>query len=221
MLEFGRDKQTEKNQTQHLGKIMVITTKDQLKATCKSIATLDAIIMQDWELRYYSYNAKWSSRHEMASMRNGSGEHYYILFTPNGCVGKGFCKEIAITKETAYDDLPKIFEQPFLMEPAFMTSDVSITFWRLNNDTEWTVRPRGAFDQSCANLLFGIAAGGPETYRKWAENYYECDIPISPVQAIFDHIPLNAKLLSELNPNADQAKLAADIEEIGYTYSLD
>ncbi len=34
---------------------------------------LDAIMSPDWELRYFSFDSRWSPTEEMVSMRNGSG----------------------------------------------------------------------------------------------------------------------------------------------------
>jgi len=45
-----------------------------LERICKGIATLDAIVCDDWEMRYYSFQQAWdaTSGQRMASMRNGS-----------------------------------------------------------------------------------------------------------------------------------------------------
>ena len=40
-------------------KLQNLPNKEKLQKICKSISVLDAIISQDWEYRYYSYNQKW------------------------------------------------------------------------------------------------------------------------------------------------------------------
>jgi hypothetical protein len=70
---------------------------DELKKICQSIATLDAIICPDWESRYYSYNSKWSEQEEVASMQNGSGDQYYIVFNPHGALFYGFAHESSMS----------------------------------------------------------------------------------------------------------------------------
>lgn len=45
-----------------------------LKRRTKALAMLEAIVCPEWEYRYYSYNSRWSSGEEMASMRNGQGD---------------------------------------------------------------------------------------------------------------------------------------------------
>ena len=45
---------------------------------------LDAILSPEWEYRYYSFNASWGPAQELASMRNGTGDDYAIVFSPAG-----------------------------------------------------------------------------------------------------------------------------------------
>ncbi len=79
----------------------MISTKDYsllpdrktLQTICKAISVLDAIISQEWEYRYYSYNNKWAENEEFCEMRNGSGNQMLILFREDGCVINGFAHE--------------------------------------------------------------------------------------------------------------------------------
>jgi hypothetical protein len=66
---------------------------DQLKSLCQSLAMLDAIMSPDWEYRYYSFDSKWGLDEMMASMQNGQGDDFFILFNNNGAVIKGFDHE--------------------------------------------------------------------------------------------------------------------------------
>lgn len=76
--------------TQNLNQLLPVT---ELRQVCKAIAVLDAIVCQEWEYRYYSYNSKWAEREECASMRNGCGDQYHILFNEYGAVISGFAHE--------------------------------------------------------------------------------------------------------------------------------
>jgi hypothetical protein len=190
-----------------------IPNPEVLKRISQSVAMLDAVIMQEWEPRYYSFNTAWSPSSQIASMRNGSGDHYFILFTPAGAAMKGFCHELG-SKPNCYDNLPQIFEQPFLREAAFVTTDVSFACW--NSGPEWVIRPSDAFVVGeCADTLLDVLQG-PEKYQKWAEEYYERQIPLPVIRSVFDHEPLTDRMLAELNPNIDRTQLAADLKEIGY-----
>lgn len=55
-----------------------------LRKLTQSLAMLDAIMSPEWEDRYYSFNSQWDAGEMMASMRNGSGDEYFILFGPHG-----------------------------------------------------------------------------------------------------------------------------------------
>jgi hypothetical protein len=68
-----------------------------LKKLCQSLATLDAIMSPEWEYRYYSFNSKWAEGEMMASMRNGSGDEYFILFNSEGAIMKGFAHESSMS----------------------------------------------------------------------------------------------------------------------------
>src|SRR6267142_7208281 len=107
-------------------RLATIPNVETLKRLCQSLATLDAIISPEWDYRYYSFNSKWAEGEMMASMRNGSGDEYFILFNSQGAIMKGFNHESAMspwsTEEEKlwpgiFEDVPEEF-QSFLSEPA-------------------------------------------------------------------------------------------------------
>ena len=55
-----------------------------VERVAQSIAVLDAILSPEWEYRFFSFNAAWDStkRERMASMRDGSGDDYFAVFSP-------------------------------------------------------------------------------------------------------------------------------------------
>ena len=63
---------------------------NELKRRARDFAMLDAILSPEWEYRYYSFNSQWSEGKEMASIRNGSGDEVFLLFTGGGCILKVF-----------------------------------------------------------------------------------------------------------------------------------
>ncbi|MFD4814922.1 hypothetical protein [Streptomyces sp. NPDC058418] len=64
-----------------------------LRNLCRSLAVLDMILSPDWEYRYYSFNSAWTDGNEMASMCNGSGDEYSIVFSAVGAYVRGFDHE--------------------------------------------------------------------------------------------------------------------------------
>src|SRR5436190_14373244 len=95
---------------------------------------LDAIICPEWEYRYHSYNSKWAPGEEMASMRNGCGDDWFLLFDEFGAALKGFAHEYPLAGDAAFaariqQDVPAGFAS-FLREPAFGMESASFCLWR-------------------------------------------------------------------------------------------
>ena len=59
----------------------------------RSLAMLDAILCPEWECRYYNFNCAWGLCEKMASMRNGAGDDWFLLFNSEGAVLKGYHHE--------------------------------------------------------------------------------------------------------------------------------
>lgn len=68
----------------------------ELKRLTQSLAMLDAILSPEWEYRYYSFNQAWSDGGMMASMRNGSGDHWFAIFCAAGAAIHGLAHEAPI-----------------------------------------------------------------------------------------------------------------------------
>jgi len=124
-----------KNALAHLPNI------ESLKDLSQSLAILDAVFSPEWECRYYSFNSKWDEGEMMASMRNGSGDEYFILFNDKGAIIKGFAHESPMSPYAndaekvwagVLDDVPSDFKR-FLSEPAFSIEDTTFCIWRRYN----------------------------------------------------------------------------------------
>lgn len=120
---------------------------ESLKRLSQSLAILDAILSPDWESRYYSFNSKWSDGEMMASMRDGSGDDYFILFNSHGAIIKGFAHESPMSPfgneppkvwRGVLDDVPIEF-QDFLSEPAFSIEATTFCTWRRYSDSSWQI----------------------------------------------------------------------------------
>lgn len=61
----------------------------ELRDRCRGLAMIEAIVCPQWAFRYYSFDAAWLPGEEMASMRNGSGDAYSIVFAPHGVFVRG------------------------------------------------------------------------------------------------------------------------------------
>jgi hypothetical protein len=182
---------------------------NSLKMLLKSLAVLDLIMSPEWDSRYYSYNSKWSDEEEMSSMRNGCGDEFFVLFSKYGCFIKGFDHESEMSSWSTpeqkpwpgiYNGIPDVLESA-LSEPAFSTENVSFCYWRLTNDHSWS---RGVFelpssdDPDGAEYLLKILDGNPSSYQEYCEEYFEEDIPLSPIREIYSHMPITARTLEYL-----------------------
>lgn len=185
---------------------------------------LDAIICPDWEYRYYSYNSKWGQDEEMASMRNGCGDDWFLLFDPHGAALKGFAHECPLAGDASFSariqqTVPPVFAS-FLHEPAFSMDVASFCVWRRLSDSTWTVvtpaSGRVSPEEDGSAELLGILDGNPETYQSWGVDYYEREIPLTAVSAVYEHQILTNQLLATLNPELALANIAKDAIEIGY-----
>jgi len=200
---------------------------DVLMRQSKALAMLDAILSPEWEFRYYSFNSKWGAGEAMASMRDGAGNEYFILFNEHGAAIKGFDHEAEMSPWAAdppapwpgmYDRVPAEFSS-FLAEPAFSMEAVTFCIWRRWSDAAWQCGvetfPEGG-DPDGSEWMLAIFDGDPATYQAFAREYYEVEVPLEPVRAIYDYEPLTDELVQALNSEATAEGVGADALEIGY-----
>ena len=198
-----------------------------LKKLCQSLAMLDAVIYPDWQGRYYSFNDGWDDNVSLASMRDGEGDDYFILFTSAGAVIKGFAHESVMSPYRTdppsvwlgiLEDVPAEIKAA-LSDPAFSVEDVTYCIWRSKEDNGWTCGditfPPGRDPDGSADLL-AVLDGNPRSYQVWAEEYYEREIALSAVEHIYNHKPLTDSIIKLLNAEITLEDLADDMNEIGY-----
>jgi hypothetical protein len=211
----------------------MISTKDfsllpdraSLQKICKAISVLDAILSQEWQYRYYSYNNKWSDNEEFCEMRNGSGDQMLILFREDGCVINGFAHEFEQQdKQQLTKNLPPIFDEFIFGEPV---KSIGTTFCLWTTEQKnWQVGQIEDYDDNSAEML-AIFDGNPQTYVDWAmeyfeESYKESGIPLDTVTKIYNGQTLTTEMvLTIVETLEDWEQLERDLEEIGYPYMFD
>src|SRR5262249_53817012 len=159
--------------------------------------------------------------------RNGSGDDYYILFSDNGAILKGYAHEAPLARyyvqhEVSFpgvvDHVPPAFAD-FLAEPAFEPRVATFCLWRQFGDAAWQIGtvtlPEGKDPDGSADLM-RILDGNPQTYRDWAQDYFELwieneeeeeeqdeyeawEIPLAAVERVYRHEPLSEELVALLN----------------------
>lgn len=163
----------------------------------------------------------------MASMRDGSGDEYFILFNSQGAIMKGFAHESSMSPwaneseqvwRGVLDEVPSEFRE-FLTEPAFSMGDTTFCIWRRMVDPSWQVGhidyPEEDDPDGAEDLLF-ILDGAPRTYREFAEQYYERPVDLSAVIHVYEQKPLTSEILQVLNAEVSREDLMSDLEQIGY-----
>lgn len=198
-----------------------------LRRLCQSLAMLEVILSPEWESRCYSFDAHWQAGESLASMRDGSGDEYFLLFSSAGAILKGFAHESEMSPYASdppriwrgvLDEVPEVFA-PFLAEPAFTISDTTFCIWRTRSDASWRRGriefPRAVDPDGSAELL-SILDGKPETYQRWAQTYYDCPVNLFAVTHIYNHHTLSNRIIRMLNGSLSREDVEQDQQEIGY-----
>jgi hypothetical protein len=205
-----------------------------LRDRCRVLAMLDAILSPEWESRYYSFDSRWAPGEEMASMRNGQGDAWSIVFSSAGAFIRGFDHESPMSPAVNDDELwpgvvdsvPEVFSG-CVTEPAFSfdgTLEATVCLWRQAGDDRWHAGdidfPNGD-DPDGANRLFAVLMDAtPTAYQRFAEDYFEQALDTDAVREIFALGLLTDDVVRRLNPDLAVDDLDADVAEIGYPSGL-
>lgn len=207
-----------------------------LKAVSKSLAVLDMIMEPDRESRYYSYLPAWRPAEDLASMQNGSGDEYSIVFLADGAAYvRGIDHESPMSPwgndgelwPGLIDGIPERF-LTYVHEPAFWCDgvpDMTVCLWT-GSDTvgSWEhgsiPPPGGPDDQSGAGSLFCLVSRPePSQYWAWARDYYEVDIDAAAVADIYASRPVDQELVSRINPERVLSEMLDELRQVGYPAS--
>ena len=182
-------------------------------------AVLDAIIMPEWELRYFSHNSRWDEGEEMASLRNGSGSHHYMLFSTSGAFIKGFDVDSSLNTSPvgwATREVPTAMRS-CLGEPAFEMGDLTYCTWWRDEREKWEhgmPREERLLDEPLGYL--DLLLDDPAKYANWASEYYEQAVPTASVRWVQAGKPLAEEIVASLNPGVSIDDIREELDEIGY-----
>ncbi len=195
-----------------------------LQRVCKAISVLDAIICQEWESRYYSYNCQWNIDEEFCEMRNAEGSQILILFQKEACVINGYSPEYKEPKKSRLtQNLPSVFDEFIFGEPV---ATIGTTFCIWNIDNEWKTGQLNKADDGSEELL-SIFDGKPESYISWASDYFEGyykenGILIDVVREIYEGKTLTKDMIFAIvDKIEDWDLLISDLAEIDYPYHFE
>ncbi|MEA5362279.1 hypothetical protein VA596_22270 [Amycolatopsis sp., V23-08] len=202
-----------------------------LRALCRALAALDVLLSPDSDDRYHLYDTAWAPGEELASMRDGAGNEYSVVFTAAGAYIRGFDHEspmspYATNDEEPWpgvlDDVPDVFRK-CVAEPAFSdeygTPYVTVCLWREHSDTAWrhgTIAFPGKGDDGADWLFALLTERTPEAFREWAQDYYETPVDLDAVRHLYAGQPLTADVVTALNPATTLAAVADGVAATGY-----
>jgi hypothetical protein len=179
------------------------------------------------------FDAAWADGEQMASMRNGSGDEYSIVFTPGGVFIRGLDHESPMSPAGndnqlwpgLVDGMPDVFTAQ-VNEPAFSYDGVlqaTFCLWRQTTGTQWHAGEidfppiRGyRKDPDGSGLLTILCDGTGDLYRAFAADYYEVDLDKASVERVFALQPLDEPMVTALNADLCLADVTNDAAAIGY-----
>lgn len=214
---------------------------DELLRRCRAIAMLDAIVCPEKYYRYYHF-ATAGTGNQVASMNNGSGDHFEVTFCGAGAFIHGFDHESDMSPWVnddntlwpgVLDTVPDVFAaeltHPFLTGGDFDPPSVTFCLWRQPADDRWstgdiTFPPLFGTrtDPDGAGLLRILGDDGPDAYIDWATGYYQRSstrMDRTGVAAVYAHRPLDQPTVDALAPGRTVDDLIPDATGIGFPVS--
>jgi len=195
----------------------------RFRELCLANAALDALLMAEWEYRYFSFNPNWGAGEQMASLRDGSGGHHFVLFCENGAFVKGFDPGSPLNTPFLGEiddwrtaDVPTGLRAA-LAEPAFDMEALSYCFWSTAPAAPWStgVPPSDSLLDIPLGYLH-LLVDEPAMYADWASEYYERQISQDTVRLFHQLVPLKAQMLGRLTDAAHIKEVTDELIEIGY-----
>lgn len=184
----------------------------RLRDLTRSLALLDEILCDEAEFRYYSFDPAWRGTSQFASMRDGSGDQWFVWFADAGVVLLGLAHEAP--RIEAVENFPDELRYA-LEEPAFDPKHISFVIWRrATDDRYFTFEQLNEHDGS-ADVL-EILDDSPQTYVAWASEYYDCKVDEAAVARIYAQQPLDAETVRLLRRDVDFEVIAERAKTLGY-----
>lgn len=185
-----------------------------LKDKLKSLAAAEAIVEPEWEYRYFSYDSNWAPGEEMASMRDGSGGHWFVLFQENQIGYKCISPDDGLIDniQEVESRIPDKYRE-FIEEPAFYRGEAT-AIWLFEGDA-WI--KHGKESVKYIVDLEQVIEWTVDDYKEWAEEYYERNVDLEALKLVFDH-KISDRVVKKLNENLSISDIREDLEQIGLSH---
>ena len=209
-----------------------IMSPESLKKHLLTYAKIDLIMNpapDDFSLRVYHYDKNWVSSGDFLTINDSGGDHYYLLFSPSGCIIKGLDHECDISPYNFDEEEPlpdfianhNFYEgapselQELLDDPALEKDIATFCVWQSTESTDWSFTPLQIPDDWSDGIeTFLSYATNLQQYKKWfEEDYYESDLDMDTLQKIFDGEPITEEMILSLNPEVDTKIVLKELKE--------
>jgi hypothetical protein len=180
--------------------------------------------------RDHRFADRWRPNQGLAYWDDISGDLYYIRFDDVGAIIKGHAHESAMWASIVesgrpypgvLEGIPEEFVD-FRPEPPWAIEDfggfTTFCIWRRYTDPAWQVGPvelpPDPYADGSSDLL-RLLDGDADSYRAWAEDYYDRPVARWAVEHIYAHLPIDEEVVRALNPQLSLMDLADDASDIG------
>ncbi|MEU1208631.1 hypothetical protein [Nocardia sp. NPDC005825] len=213
--------------------LQTLPAPDQLRHRSRVLALLDCVLggmAHTHPTRTYRYVEDWRPGESLASMDNGAGDEYSIVFSNAGVYVRGFDHHSELNTHGQSesgelwsgltDGLPAPF-RPYVTEAAFRLDEeptMTACLWRLSTDSDWQTSQTVHYDDEDLNgdgsdwLFDQLIDWSAEAKADHYLRYF--DLPTAPdhgaLQAIMDGAPITTDLVYRLNPGIDLAIVAEE-----------
>lgn len=97
---------------------------------------------------------------------------------------------------------------------------ITVCLWRESSSPLWhygvPVDPRLQGEDGGASWLFEELDGDPASYASFAAEYFEAELDLADVEAVFRQTPLQRELAERLNSQADYTLVRDEVSPLGY-----
>jgi len=211
-----------------------IPEPELLRKRMQSQAALDVILCDEAWLRVHRFEQAWRPGLDLGEIVNGAGDHLYVLFTEAGVLIKGFDHESPLSPHARedgeiwpgmYEEVPETLHAQLRdHQDELQYSDVTCCLWRRKDASAWH---RGEWAgiytvdevdrDGGASYLMGYLYDSPQSYKEWAEDYFEPSQPLSLdiVSQMFDASQVELPWITELNPDRQVQEAVDDLLKMG------
>ena len=204
----------------------------RLRDLWRAIAFLDAALEPDWEMRQYSFDARWAPGEQVGFRRNGEGDHVEAWFSRRGVVLRGFLLDSPMSALRREGELwPGLLKglpatlREAVDEPAFGEAEITFCLWARPGVSAWgsgsAVLARDVEDADGAEYLLEVLSGDPRAYAAHAARHFDRQLDIDLVESVYraarSGTPLDPEVVERLQPRATPRELGGTAKELELT----